>query len=89
MEPPCDSFAAFVDRCNANRARQRGTVGSLFRWSTDPGETSLPQPDQPLVTDRPDFTEASSVVGLGILQIESGYTYTYDTDGTTESIDQT
>jgi len=37
--------------------------------------------DEPLVTDRPDFTEASSTVGRHVLQIESGYTFLYrDTD---------
>jgi hypothetical protein len=34
--------------------------------------------DEPLVTDRPDFTESSLVVPLGRLQLEMGYTYTYD-----------
>jgi hypothetical protein len=33
------------------------------------------------VTDRPDFTEASSTVGLGVAQLEIGYTYTFDDDG--------
>ena len=31
----------------------------------------------PLVTDRPDATEASSTVGAGVLQIEAGGFYTY------------
>lgn len=31
--------------------------------------------EEPLVTDRPDFTESSSSVGKGVLQIESGVTY--------------
>ncbi|MBN2291878.1 MAG: transporter [Pirellulales bacterium] len=34
--------------------------------------------DDSLVADRPDFTEASSVVGRYRLQIEGGYTYTRD-----------
>jgi hypothetical protein len=49
------------------------TSGPLFRAQASPY-------DEPLVTDRPDFTEASSTVGLGVLQIESGYTFTYDDD---------
>ena len=83
----CDSF--FGDACRANRARQRGTVGTLFRWSFDPASGEVAQPDEPLISDRPDFTEASSVVGLGVLQIESGYTYTYDDDGTNRTIGHT
>ncbi|GAA4469746.1 transporter [Novipirellula rosea] len=82
-ESSCDSFA---DQCRANRACQRGTVGSLFRWSADPSAGELAQPDEPLVSDRPDFTEASSVVGLGILQLETGYTYTFDDNGTDRAV---
>ncbi len=33
---------------------------------------------EPLVTDRPDFTEASSTVGRGVTQLEMGYTYFSD-----------
>lgn len=45
--------------------------------------------DDVIVTDRPDFTEASSVVGYGVLQIESGYRYTYDNNGTNQVIGHT
>ena len=31
--------------------------------------------EEPLVTDRPDFTESSSTVGSGVLQLESGLTF--------------
>jgi len=34
--------------------------------------------DEPLVTDRPDFTESALTVPRGRFQLESGYTYTYD-----------
>ena len=34
-----------------------------------------------LATDRPDFTEASNTVGLGHLQLELGYTYSFVEDG--------
>jgi hypothetical protein len=40
--------------------------------------------DEPLATDRPDFTEASSVVGRGVLQLETGYTYFHDDEAGTE-----
>lgn len=33
-----------------------------------------------IVTDRPDFTEASSTVGRGVVQLETGYTYFYNDD---------
>ena len=36
---------------------------------------------EPLITDRPDFTEASSTVGLGVTQFELGYTFTTNDDG--------
>jgi len=34
--------------------------------------------EEPLVTDRPDFTESTDAVPRGHLQIEAGYTFTYD-----------
>jgi hypothetical protein len=45
--------------------------------------------EEPLATDRPDFTEASSVVGLGIVQLETGYTYIYNDDSSDGSIAHT
>jgi hypothetical protein len=55
---------------------------TLLQWSYG---TSFgggpPGPDEPLATDRPDFTEASTTVGLGVVQIESGYTYVFNRDG--------
>lgn len=58
------------------------TNGTLFRWSACPSVTGGPDLDEPLVTDRPDFTEASSTVGVGVAQIEFGYTFLDDDDGT-------
>jgi hypothetical protein len=51
---------------------------TLMQWSYGTSFGGGPNLDEPLVTDRPDFTEASSTVGRGVLQIEAGYTYTYD-----------
>ncbi|NND96496.1 MAG: transporter [Pirellulaceae bacterium] len=55
--------------------------GALLRWSANPCSSDLAGLDEPIVTDRPDFTEASSVVGLGVAQLEMGYTFTANDDG--------
>lgn len=54
---------------------------TLFQWR----ETSpvVPLLDSPIATDRPDFTEASSTVGAGVAQLETGYTFILDRDGGT------
>jgi hypothetical protein len=57
---------------------------TLFQWSgceADPDACNR----ETLVTDRPDFTEASSTVGLGYRQLEIGYTYFFDDDGLTST----
>lgn len=59
-----------------------GRTPTLMRWGADPREEGGPDLDEPLVTDRPDFTEASSTVGQGVVQLEMGYTYSFDDDGT-------
>lgn len=52
--------------------------GTLFRWGYAPSINGGPDLSKPLVTDRPDYTEASSTVGRGVVQLETGYTFTYD-----------
>ena len=54
---------------------------TLLQWSYGTSFSGGPDLSKPLVTDRPDFTEASSTVGRRVLQIESGYTYFYNNDG--------
>jgi len=44
---------------------------------------------EPLVTDRPDFTEATNTVPRGHLQLEMGYTFTYDKEDGNRTIDHT
>jgi hypothetical protein len=41
--------------------------------------------DEPIVTDRPDFTESSVTVPYGHLQLEGGYTFTYDRESDTRN----
>lgn len=49
-----------------------------------PSEEDEPDEPKPIETDRPDFTEASSTVGRGRIQLEAGYTFIRDrSDGTT------
>lgn len=50
-------------------------------WSGADEATANRKPHEPIVTDRPDFTEASSTVGLGVSQFEVGYTYYYSDRG--------
>ncbi len=54
--------------------------GTLFQWSYGTSFSGGPNLDEPLVTDRPDFTEASSTVGKGVTQLEFGYTYIENND---------
>jgi hypothetical protein len=55
--------------------------GTLFRWSYGDVTGGPPGRDEPLASDRPDFTEASSTVGRDVVQLEMGYTYVADDDG--------
>jgi hypothetical protein len=57
--------------------------GTLLQWGSGPRVDGGPDLREPLVTDRPDFTEASVTVGMGVVQYETGYTFTYDDDGDT------
>jgi hypothetical protein len=56
--------------------RTCGAVFTVFALST------VVSAKEPLVTDRPDFTESSSSVGSGALQLESGVTYSDFRNGT-------
>ncbi|MDZ4657947.1 MAG: transporter [Bythopirellula sp.] len=68
-----------AETCNAQ-------ASTLMRWNSPLAEEGGPNLDEPMVTDRPDFTEASSTVGRGVIQSENGYTYSFDDDGTDETI---
>ncbi|QDT44467.1 hypothetical protein Pan241w_45760 [Gimesia alba] len=52
--------------------------GTLFQWSEGTGCSGGPQLDQPLQTDRPNFTSTSVTVGKGVTQLEFGYTFADD-----------
>jgi hypothetical protein len=55
--------------------------GTLMQWSYGTSfDGGPPGRDEPLVSDRPDFTEASTTVGRGVAQMELGYTYFSNSD---------
>lgn len=61
---------------------ESGYRKTLLQWSYGTSFEGGPDLDEPLVTDRPDFTEAAVTVGYGVVQLETGYTYTYDDTST-------
>lgn len=87
--PAADAFAdesVISDRDSArwieiDEGAEDEASPTLLRWNNDRlAKGGAPRADQPLASDRPDFTEASSTVGRGVTQIECGYTYFADGD---------
>jgi Putative MetA-pathway of phenol degradation len=74
------------DQCKAEKPPK-----TLFEWTIGPKveKTDGEEEQDSIVTDRPDFTEASSTVGLGRVQLEAGYTYFRDRSGGSTQILQT
>src|SRR6185295_17185647 len=52
---------------------------TLMQWSYGTSFSGGAGLDDKLKSDRPDFTEASTTVGRGVVQVEMGYTYFSDT----------
>lgn len=79
--------SSFADQSWFHRGEFDGRQ-TLFQWSYGTSfEGGPPTYDEPLVTDRPDFTEASTTVGRKVVQLEAGYTYFYDSeDGETSKV---
>ena len=72
------SILSFAESCSADSP-------TLLRWGSAPSKRGGPDLDEPLVTDRPDFTEASSTVGRAVAQLEIGYTFFSDNDGANDT----
>ena len=61
---------------------------TLMQWSYGTSFSGGPPGmDEPLASDRPDFTEASVTVGRGVAQVEMGYTFTTDKSGGQRTIE--
>jgi hypothetical protein len=69
-----------------NRTKQAPGPKTLLSWNG--AETEETEADPRLVTDRPHFSEASSLVGLGRVQIETGYTVSADRSNGIRTITQ-
>jgi len=81
QEPFTEETKPWVDDITTGSAQygnRNGSRGTLMQWNYGTRISGGPDLDEPLVTDRPDFTEASTTVGLGVTQIEFGYTYIED-----------
>lgn len=78
----CSDEACGADRCSAAAGEGIDCLRcrkTLLHWPCqDFSYVSPEDEEEPLATDRPDFTEASSTVGLGRSQLEFGYTYIRD-----------
>ena len=82
------SLAALLALLGEPASAQRGGPEKLLRWNYY-GSSSDEESSEPgsIETDRPDFTESALTVGYGVVQLETGYTFTYDSDsnGSTRS----
>ena len=74
-ESVCDPAACDFSGCDAGSGGNYSGRAFLFAWPGNDGCDMRLNYAEPLITDRPDFTEASSTVGLGVTQFELGYTY--------------
>jgi hypothetical protein len=61
-----------------------GGPKTLMHWADVPPPEEDDDPNPRIITDRPHFAEAATTVGLGRMQIETGYTYFYDDNAGTQ-----
>lgn len=85
LKSRCASVACAITLLVATTADERSALAqtgrkTLMQWSYGTSFEGGADLSEPLVTDRPDFTESSTTVGYGVVQLEAGYTYTEDTD---------
>jgi hypothetical protein len=75
----CHLFPAWAaDECRLLCRDDCYRPKTLFAWAGQERTLVNGTEDVPLASDRPDFTEASSCVGLRRVQVEGGYTYIRD-----------
>jgi Putative MetA-pathway of phenol degradation len=71
------------EKPDENGKKDDGPPKTLFKWEVGGEEPPSDEPPKPetIATDRPDFTEASSTVGKGRIQLEAGYTFVQNVAG--------
>ncbi|MSR54220.1 MAG: transporter [Gemmataceae bacterium] len=96
MPMPNGVLAANADEKKAEAKgddkKDEGQPKTIFEWAIGvepPKKEAEAGEEDVIVTDRPDFTEASSTVGRGRMQLEAGYTYYRDNFNGTKRVDQT
>ena len=87
FHPPAQSPVEDEDAEDSREIEGAGR-STLFQWNPAAPVIGGPKIDEPLVSDRPDFTEASVTVGYGVTQLEMGYTFTLDRNNGTHSQQQ-
>ncbi len=68
------------------------TTGLVVLFTSTAGAQSRVKDEalnKPLVTDRPDFTESTDAIPQGYSQLEAGYTFTYDREGSDRTREHT
>ena len=65
----------------ATEAPEKKEANGTGNGDKKAGSSPKSDEDDEIVTDRPDFTEASSTVGRGRVQLEAGYTFSSKADG--------
>lgn len=80
-----------LGREEVGRKKDEGPPKTIFEWAigVEPPKKEEEEEQDVIVTDRPDFTEASSTVGRGRTQLEAGYTYYRDNFNGTKRVDHT
>jgi hypothetical protein len=73
------SGSALAEDVIFTKQKEKGRKTLLIWNSPGPAENTEQENEQDrIVTDRPHFSEASSLVGLGVTQIETGYSFFFD-----------
>lgn len=80
------TYKSYAEPLSTHRYTERSYV---FLWPGQSADAARLDLDGPIVTDRPNFPDATTTVGRGVTQIELGYTYTHNDSDSSHSSSQT